>query len=111
MGSAVFSSIQTVGPCFRSGIRIRCKKILKNISAVGRIDSIMEPSPNGNNISYIPFDPSSKATLFILGTEIPVTSYFLIHPNIIFTTYDTVAGQATPNNDLMFRCTVFLNLE
>lgn len=87
------------------------KKIYKNISAVGRIDRIMEPSPNGNNISYIPFDPNTKATLFIVGTEIPITSYFLVHPNIIFTTYDTIAGQSTPNNDFMIRCTVFLNLE
>lgn len=87
------------------------QRIYKKIAAVGRIDRIMEPSPNGNNISYIPFDPTTKATMFVTGLEIPLTDYLLITPNIIFTTYDKPETMPKPNNDLMFRCTVFLNLE
>lgn len=34
-------------------------------SLIGRVDRIMEPSPKGNNISYLPFDPSARATFFI----------------------------------------------
>lgn len=87
------------------------KKIYKEISAIGRIDRILEPSPNGNNISYIPFDPTTKATFFITGIEIPITNYFTVTPNVLFTTYDKIANVVTPNNDLQFRCTLFLNLE
>jgi len=87
------------------------KKLYKEISVIGRVDRIMEPSPNGDTISYIPFDPDAKATFFITGIEIPITNYFLITPNITFTRYDKTAGQITPNNDLLLRCTVFLNLE
>lgn len=87
------------------------KKITRKASVVGRIDRIMKPSPNGNNISYIPFDPTTKATFVIAGIELPITDYFLINPNVLFTKYDKISGVPTPNNDFMFRCTVFLNLE
>lgn len=87
------------------------QKIYKDISVIGRIDRIMEPSPNGNNISYIPFDPNAKATLFLAGVEFPTTKYLTITPNVVFTTYDKENGIPTPHNDLQFRCTVFLDLE
>lgn len=86
-------------------------KVYKEMAVIGRIDRILEPSPNGNNISYIPFDPNAKATFFISGFEIPITTYFRVTPNVLFTRYDKTDGIPTPNNDLQFRCTVFLNLE
>tara|TARA_B100000809_G_scaffold266892_1_gene332623 strand:+ start:14214 stop:14489 length:276 start_codon:yes stop_codon:yes gene_type:complete len=60
----------------------------KEISVFERVDRILEPSPNGTNISYIPFDPNTKATLFVIGLEIPMAHYFTVTLNIVFTTYD-----------------------
>lgn len=48
----------------------------------------MEPSPRGNNISYLPFDPSARATFFIGGIEYQATPHLTITPNIVRTHYD-----------------------
>ncbi len=41
----------------------------------------MEPSPKGDNISYIPFDPSSRATIFLAGFEYRLSDILCITPN------------------------------
>lgn len=87
------------------------KKLVKEYNFIGRIDRVMEPSPRGNNIAYLPFDPNSKATFFVAGMEFPVHKYLTLTPNVVFTTYDKQSGAPTPSNDLHYRLTIFLNLE
>ena len=55
---------------------------------IGRIDRISEPSIRGDNIAYIPFDPSARATLFLAGYEYSLNRRVSITPNAIITTYD-----------------------
>ena len=81
------------------------------ISLVGRVDRIMEPSPNGNNISYLPFDPSAKATFFVAGVEFRVTPHLIITPNAVVTTYDRNDQGIRPRTDFHLRLTFFLDLE
>lgn len=80
-------------------------------SLIGRVDRIMEPSPKGDNISYLPFDPRSRSTFFIGGVEFRVTPHLSITPNAIFTKYDQNDQGITPGSDFYLRVTAFLNFE
>lgn len=83
----------------------------KRTALVGRIDRIMEPSPKGDNISYLPFDPSARATFLIGGVEFRITPYLTIIPNTIITIYDKNDQGIKPKTDFHLRLTVFINLE
>ena len=84
--------------------------IYKKISALARVDRIMEPSPRGNNISYIPFDPNSKATMLVGGFEIPTGKYFTFTPNIVTILYDKNDDGYKPTTDLSYRLTIFFKI-
>lgn len=80
-------------------------------SLIGRIDRILEPSPRGDNIAYIPFDPTAPATMLLTGLEYRATPVFRITPNVIWITYDRNADGVRPDDDLYLRVTFFLDLE
>jgi hypothetical protein len=80
-------------------------------SLVGRVDRLFKPSPKGNNISYLPFDPSAPATFFIAGVEIQVSPSFFITPNTVVIAYDQNDQGIRPKTDFYLRLTFFLNLE
>jgi len=84
--------------------------IYRNISAIARVDRIMEPSPLGNNIAYIPFDHTAKATFLIGGFEFPVGKYFTFTPNIIHIIYDENDKGETPQSDLTYRFTIYFKI-
>lgn len=83
----------------------------KSTSLVGRIDRIMEPSPKGDNISYIPFDPTARATFFLGGLEFRATPHLRITPNATVTVYDRNDRGVRPTTDVHLRLTIFLDLE
>ena len=85
--------------------------VADDIRLIGRIDRLMEPSPKGNNISYIPFDPSAPATMLMGGIEFQGAEHFIVTPNIIWTTYDQNDQGFTPESDLHIRLTLFLDFE
>jgi len=80
-------------------------------SLIGRIDRLLEPSPKGDGIAYIPFDPSARATLFLGGVEYRPTSLFRVTPNVVWTTYDRNDAGTRPGSDLQLRLTLFLDME
>ena len=83
----------------------------ENLSFIGRVDRLLEPSPRGDRIAYIPFDPSARATMALAGVEYRVAPVFRITPNVIWTTYDRNADGVRPDDDLHLRLTFFLDLE
>ena len=83
----------------------------ERVSLIGRVDRIMEPSPAGNNIAYLPFDPSARATFFIGGVEFRLTPRFCITPNTVVTVYDRNEQGVTPRTDFHLRLTFFFNFE
>ena len=87
------------------------KKTGEKTRWVGRVDRLFEPSPSGDNISYIPFDPSAKATFFITGVEFQPSPHFYVTPNIIYTHYDRNDQGVRPESDLHLRLTMFINFE
>ena len=80
-------------------------------SLIGRIDRILEPSLKGDNISYIPFDPSATATMFVAAYEYRLSDHLLVTPNTIVIKYDEDETGRRPNTDIFFRLTLFLDFE
>jgi hypothetical protein len=80
-------------------------------SLVGRVDRLLAPSPEGNNIDYLPFDPSAKATMFIGGIEFRVNPYFSVTPNTVVTLYDRNDQGVRPRTDIYLRLTLFFNFQ
>jgi len=78
---------------------------------VGRIDRLMQPSPRGNDISYLPFDPSAAATTFFGGVEFQASPHFFITPNTVLTYYDRNDEGIRPKTDFHLRLTLFINFE
>lgn len=83
----------------------------ENSNFIGRVDRIIEPSPKGNNISYIPFDPSAPATMLIGGWEYRFNPHFRITPNLVMINYDRNDEGVRPETDLHLRLTMFLDFE
>jgi len=86
-------------------------RIGDGVNLVGRVDRLMEPSPEGDNISYIPFDPTARATFFIGGVEFILSEHFRITPNAYVTTYDEDDEGIRPGTDFALRLTLFLDFE
>lgn len=80
-------------------------------SLIGRVDRLMEPSPKGNGISYLPFDPTARATMFIAAVEFRIASHISVTPNAVVTTYDRNDQGIRPETDLHLRVTFFVNFE
>jgi hypothetical protein len=83
----------------------------QNSRWIGRIDRIMEPSLKGDNISYIPFDPTAPATMFLAGFEYSVSDHFRVTPNSILISYDRNDEGVRPNTDFYLRLTLFVDFE
>jgi hypothetical protein len=80
-------------------------------SLIGRIDRIMEPSPKGDNISYIPFDPRSRATMLLAGFEYAASEHLRITPNTVVISYDRNDEGIRPETDVFLRLTLFFDFE
>ncbi len=84
--------------------------LLNKTTFITRVDRVIQPSPKGDNISYIPFDPSACATLFVNGVEFCLKDWLYLTPNVLFTDYQKL-DKNTPSNDLYYRLTLFVNFE
>jgi hypothetical protein len=87
------------------------RRIRPGTSLVGRIDRIMEPSPSGDNISYLPFDPTARATMFIGGLDFQTAKHFRVTPNMVITKYEQNSQGVTPRTDVHARLTLFFDFE
>lgn len=83
----------------------------RSTSLIARIDRIIEPSPKGDNISYIPFDPSAPATLYLAGLEYKFSDHFYLTPNVIHIAYDRNDEGFRPDSDWHIRATFFIDFE
>ena len=86
-------------------------RLTEKQSLIGRVDRLLEPSPRGDGIAYLPFDPTARATMMLAGLEYRFSPVFRITPNVIWTTYDVNAAGVRPEDDLHLRLTFFLDLE
>jgi len=78
-------------------------------SLIARVDRLFKPSVRGEDIDYLPFDPTANATLLILGAEARPHRFVGVIPNIEYIGYDDPAGPTPrPDDDLLVRLTLRL---
>lgn len=87
------------------------RSLRDDLEFIGRVDRVFEPSPRGDNISYIPFDPTAPATLFLAGLEYAVNEHFSVTPNVVVIDYDRRDDGSSPKTDVFLRLTAFINFE
>lgn len=80
-------------------------------SVFGRVDRLLEPSPRGDGISYLPMDPSARATMVFAGIEFRLNSHLALTPNAVITAYDRNDQGLRPQTDVYLRLTLFLDFE
>jgi len=86
-------------------------RVAQKASVVARVDRLLEPSPKGNGISYLPMDPTARATMLFAGFEYRLATHFTVTPNVVFTRYDRNSEGERPGSDLYLRLTLFVNFE
>lgn len=84
--------------------------VARTISIIGRVDRLLAPSPKGNDIDYLPFDPSAKATLLIGAAEFRFGRNVSVMPNVETILYDDPPDGPKPANDVLLRLTLYLHL-
>jgi hypothetical protein len=83
----------------------------RHVALAGRVDRLIEPSPKGDAIPYLPMDPGAPATLLLGGIELRVTPWLVLTPNSVVTIYDVDDQGIRPRTDVHLRLTVYLDLE
>jgi hypothetical protein len=83
----------------------------EEFSLIGRVDRLLEPSPRGDGIAYVPFDPTAQATMLLAGLEYRFSPVLRMTPNVIWTSYGINSDGIRPEDDLHLRVTFFLDLE
>ena len=80
-------------------------------SAMGQLHRLFKPSVKGNDIAYIPFDPTAKATNLVAGLEYRFNDHFVLSPNIVWTHYSVNESGVRPDDDVHVRLTFYVNFE
>ena len=80
-------------------------------SLMGQLHRLFKPSVKGNDIAYIPFDPTAKATNLVGGLEYRVNEHVTLSPNIVWTRYGINESGMKPDDDLHLRLTFYVNFE
>lgn len=86
-------------------------KLGQNSNWIGRIDHLFKPSPKGNGIAYLPYDPTARATMFIGGVEFMLSPHYRLTPNVVMTYYAKNDEGQRPATDLYLRLTLFIDFE
>jgi hypothetical protein len=86
-------------------------RLSERVSLVGRVDRLLEPSPRGDGIDYLPMDPSARATMMFAGVEFRLNPYLALTPNAVVTTYDRNDQGVRPATDVYLRLTLFVDFE
>jgi hypothetical protein len=86
-------------------------QLTERTGLVGRVDRLLEPSPKGDGIDYLPMDPSARATMMFAGVEFQLNSHLALTPNAVVTAYDRNDQGVRPETDIHLRLTLFLDFE
>ncbi len=102
---------QESGPPLKLASAFIVNRLSDTYRVVGRVDRVFEPSLKGDNISYIPFDPTAPATLLLAGIEHRFNDNFYVTPNTVVIRYDTNDDGVRPKTDFYLRLTFFFDFE
>ncbi len=79
----------------------------EKMNAFARVDRTFDPNPDGNKISYIPFDNASKATFFVGGLDFTPDKNVHFMPNVEVALYDEDDAGVSPDTDVIPRFTFY----
>lgn len=85
-------------------------KLGRHWDLVSRIDYLLDPSVRGNDIRYMPFDPTARATAFLGGFDIKLHKNVDLMPNIKYVTYDKNESGIRPDDDVYLNLTLGLEV-
>ena len=80
-------------------------------SVMAQLHRLFKPSVKGNDIAYIPFDPTATATNLVAGVEYRFNPHFTLSPNIVWTHYGINELGVKPDDDVHLRLTFYVNFE
>ena len=80
-------------------------RVTRSVRAIARVDKMHDPNPRGERIPYLPLDPESRATLWILGVDLKVAQGIHFLPNVELVTYSPDGEGRRPAADLFLRWT------
>ena len=87
------------------------RQLTPRTGLVGRVDRLLEPSPRGDDIAYLPMDPSARATMMFAAVEVRLHPQVVVTPNAVITRYDRNAEGLRPETDVHLRLTLFVDFE
>ncbi len=82
-------------------------KFSRKTGMVARIDRMFSPNALAESQAYLPFDPTAKSTLYILGFDYFPVKQFHLTPNIEMIVYDENSDGIKPGTDIIPRITFF----
>lgn len=84
-------------------------KLSDKVWGFARIDRTFDPNPDGNKISYIPFDKTAKSNFIVAGIDfLPAKNVHLI-PNIEAVLYSDNDAGTSPDTDVIPRFTLYFS--
>jgi len=83
-------------------------RLREKVNLLARLDKMFDPNPDGDGISYIPFDSTADSTLALLGIDLALGEKVNLIPSIEAVSYDSDSGTPTPDDDLIARVTFFV---
>lgn len=81
-------------------------KLSNKTELFARYDRMFDPNPDGAKISYIPFDPTAKSNLVIMGLNLKPHKNINFMPNVEIVFYDSADG-TKPDTDIIPRLTFY----
>jgi len=68
---------------------------------------MFDPNPEGDEIPFIPFDPTAESTFLVAGVDWQPVKDISFIPNIEYVKYEQNSDGVTPGSDLIGRITFF----
>ncbi|MCH8033826.1 MAG: hypothetical protein IH950_08755 [Bacteroidetes bacterium] len=82
-------------------------EVSEKFSLFGRADRNFDPNPQGDDIPFIPFDPTASNIFFVVGVDWHPVKQVRFMPNVEFVKYDENDDGVTPVSDVIGRITFF----
>ena len=82
-------------------------EVSEKFSLFGRTDRNFDPNPQGDDIPFIPFDPTASNIFFVVGVDWHPVKQVRFMPNVEFVKYDENDDGVTPVSDVIRRITFF----
>ncbi len=80
----------------------------EKVTGFARYDRMFDPNPEGDKISYIPFDPTAKSHFILAGIDYNAAPTVKIIPNVEIIKYSENSASVSPDTDIIPRATLFV---